>query len=1113
MSSNPTISVGWKIEDAGNGFRTVTMSAEDLRRVLRATAEESERVQRNFLNFAAVCTSIDSVSNTLNSLKSVVDDLAGAYDIQIEAETRLEQVMRNTMGATEEQIQSIKDFCSAQQQIGVVGDEVQLAGAQELATYLELTGSLKRLIPVMNDMLVQQYGLEASGEAAAQIASMLGKVMEGQTGALSRYGYKFDEAQEKILKYGTETERVAVLVDVVSQSVGGMNREMAQTEPGKMQQVANNLGDLKEQLGGIVKRAQAPLTLAANCTIALGGVVKLTKGLKDLVMVLNLTQAAAGWIALAITAAGTALAWFLSRMEETTDSVDKFSTAEERAARASEMAKEATESEDEARRAAISSIELNIAKLKNFNGTKEEEKKIVKEMNSTYGETMGYFKSVSEWYETLIKNSKAYCDQMVAEAKARLYANQIADLEIERDKILKDERGNAKKYSKKQKEDWEYGITPEKRREYEEKGYKISGHRTAGKWYDDAYVPQEGTSDWEKATAAVKDYNDQIANLKRNLQETQSIRIKMPVMGSPEAPDLSGKGSPSTKEHTRLQEINKLLQKYNQEYQKASETQKVVIREKVAILLKEKNTLELLQLEMQRPLSFDSLDDYAKEIAYQTKLRETATADQLVGIDKTITRLRQEKIAFELKTQGELSCLSDYEKELSRLQALRQEASEDQLRQIQAAINALEDERDAFERAAHVRLDPAAISSYKDLEAEIQYCTELLKIGTEAEKKWATENLPLLRKKERIMSAAIAGIGVAQKPEEASSLEEIGAAITLLDDKIQRASADEIEALARSRMEFEKKKEAFERGIRIPEMQKEVDDILRLPDKVMKVKISSMGFDELSEKIRDIQRQLNDLDNPPTSGQRKALEGLMATYEEWRRQCAMSFSALSDGWGSVKSIASGMENLGNVVEKGGNAWEVMTGIIDNFLQLYQGISAIISILEMIGVVSKANTAAKIAEAAATGVEAAATESAAAAQLPAILAAKAAAAGYLELAAAQYMAAHASIPFVGFGIGSGFATAAAGIVKGIGAMPFANGGIVSGPTYALVGEYAGASSNPEVIAPLNKLRDLIGDNPASAPVIVGGRVEIDGRKLAVVLENQTRIAGASGRRYR
>lgn len=41
-----------------------------------------------------------------------------------------------------------------------------------------------------------------------------------------------------------------------------------------------------------------------------------------------------------------------------------------------------------------------------------------------------------------------------------------------------------------------------------------------------------------------------------------------------------------------------------------------------------------------------------------------------------------------------------------------------------------------------------------------------------------------------------------------------------------------------------------------------------------------------------------------------------------------------------------------------------------------------------------------------------------------------------------------------------------------ATAFAAGGIVSGPTLALVGEYSGASNNPEVIAPLNKLRSMI-----------------------------------------
>jgi hypothetical protein len=51
--------------------------------------------------------------------------------------------------------------------------------------------------------------------------------------------------------------------------------------------------------------------------------------------------------------------------------------------------------------------------------------------------------------------------------------------------------------------------------------------------------------------------------------------------------------------------------------------------------------------------------------------------------------------------------------------------------------------------------------------------------------------------------------------------------------------------------------------------------------------------------------------------------------------------------------------------------------------------------------------------------------------------------------------------------------------------FADGGIVSGPTAALVGEYAGARNNPEVIAPLDKLQSMIGSAG-------GGNVTVTGR---------------------
>jgi hypothetical protein len=170
---------------------------------------------------------------------------------------KLSTVMHNTMGARREQVDAILDLASAQQKLGVIGDEVQLSGAQELATYLQYPDSLKKILPAMNDMLAQQYGLNASQEQAQQIATMLGKVMQGQTGALSRYGYGFTQAQEKILKTGTEAQRAAVLFDVVSESVGGVNAALAETPEGKLKQLANNMGDLQERVGRLAVLAES----------------------------------------------------------------------------------------------------------------------------------------------------------------------------------------------------------------------------------------------------------------------------------------------------------------------------------------------------------------------------------------------------------------------------------------------------------------------------------------------------------------------------------------------------------------------------------------------------------------------------------------------------------------------------------------------------------------------------------------------------------------------------------------------------------------------------------------------------------------------------------------
>ena len=57
--------------------------------------------------------------------------------------------------------------------------------------------------------------------------------------------------------------------------------------------------------------------------------------------------------------------------------------------------------------------------------------------------------------------------------------------------------------------------------------------------------------------------------------------------------------------------------------------------------------------------------------------------------------------------------------------------------------------------------------------------------------------------------------------------------------------------------------------------------------------------------------------------------------------------------------------------------------------------------------------------------------------------------------------------------------------------FASGGIVSGPTMGLIGEYPGAKSNPEVVAPLDKLKDMLGGNG-------GGQFILKGQDLVLAM---------------
>ena len=149
-------------------------------------------------------------------------------------------------------------------------------------------------------------------------------------------------------------------------------------------------------------------------------------------------------VGIAIVALTEAINYLTNSSDDAAKSVDKLSEAEQKA----KMTHQQTAQQIASVR---SEMMQNIAALKNFNGSKEQEKAMVQQMNTKYGEAMGYYSTVSQWYQTLTANSKAYCNQMINEITIRNLANQAADLQQQRYDYTHDKNGKVKKFDNRDK--------------------------------------------------------------------------------------------------------------------------------------------------------------------------------------------------------------------------------------------------------------------------------------------------------------------------------------------------------------------------------------------------------------------------------------------------------------------------------------------------------------------------------------------------------------------------------------------------------------------------------------------------------------------------------------
>lgn len=328
--------------------------------------------------------------------------------------------------------------------------------------------------------------------------------------------------------------------------------------------------------------------------------------------------------------------------------------------------------------------------------------------------------------------------------------------------------------------------------------------------------------------------------------------------------------------------------------------------------------------------------------------------------------------------------------------------------------------------------------------------------------------------------------------EKAETLRDIGTNIELLREKLQTAGLEEAAQINKAIALWEKKSKNIQnagKDLTVNASAKTLRDI-------------SANVDVLTEKLQDASveqaAQINkEIDLWKQKGD--AIRNAGKAGESTAKQ-------LLTGWGNVKSIAGSIDSITEAVEGNGSAWKKLTAVVDGVIGILQTAQAMTALLTAATTTqtaaTTAGTIAKEGHAAAAGTDASASASSAGASLVAATASGKEAAADTTAAVAKTMKAHAWIPFVGVAIGGALVGALiASVASAKNSVPkFANGGIAYGPTLGLFGEYAGASHNPEVVAPLDKLRtllDLGGGGKMSGKV----KFEIEGRKLVGVLRGE------------
>ena len=168
---------------------------------------------------------------------------------KLKADKMLETNLMKQANFKKKHIQMLKDEASALQDVGVVGDDVAVAGAGQLAIYKLKAEQIKTILPVIDDMVAKEKGFNGTQEDAIAMADVFGKAVEGKTKGLVKYGVSLTDAEEKLFKTMKREQRAEFLNKKLTAAIGGTNKALRETDEGKIVAAKGAWGDMQAELG------------------------------------------------------------------------------------------------------------------------------------------------------------------------------------------------------------------------------------------------------------------------------------------------------------------------------------------------------------------------------------------------------------------------------------------------------------------------------------------------------------------------------------------------------------------------------------------------------------------------------------------------------------------------------------------------------------------------------------------------------------------------------------------------------------------------------------------------------------------------------------------------